>query len=222
MTLRELISHLKPHRTVPVVPWTAKNRWDLSFKRVLILFFGLAVFGLGDGLIIQSGLGNAPWSVLAQGISLRTPLSVGAATFLISAIVLLLWIPLKERPGFGTIANILVIATAIDIGIAFIPHPDIFLLKLSYVLVGILLVGTGSALYITCGLGPGPRDGWMTSLHRRTGAPVGRVRLIIEVVVLILGALLGGTLGLGTALFALFIGYSVASAFGVVARLTAK
>jgi uncharacterized membrane protein YczE len=194
----------------------------LNISRISILVFGLFIFGIGDSLLIVAELGNAPWSVLAQGISLRTPLSVGAATFLISAIVLLLWIPLKERPGFGTIANILVIATAIDIGIAFIPHPDIFLLKLSYVLVGILLVGTGSALYITCGLGPGPRDGWMTSLHRRTGAPVGRVRLIIEVVVLILGALLGGTLGLGTALFALFIGYSVASAFGVVARLTAK
>lgn len=218
----QFFERLKPHKTVPITPWTAAHRWDLNISRISILVFGLFIFGIGDSLLIVAELGNAPWSVLAQGISLRTPLSVGAATFLISAIVLLLWIPLKERPGFGTIANILVIATAIDIGIAFIPHPDIFLLKLSYVLVGILLVGTGSALYITCGLGPGPRDGWMTSLHRRTGAPVGRVRLIIEVVVLILGALLGGTLGLGTALFALFIGYSVASAFGVVARLTAK
>jgi uncharacterized membrane protein YczE len=160
--------------------------------------------------------------VLAQGIALRTPLSVGAATFLISGIVLALWIPLKEKPGFGTLANILVIATAIDIGIAFIPHPDLVALKLLYVLVGIALVGSGSALYITCGLGPGPRDGWMTSMHRRTGIPVGRVRMVIEVTVLILGALLGGTLGLGTALFALFIGYSVATSFGVVARLTSK
>jgi uncharacterized membrane protein YczE len=173
-------------------------------------------------LLIVSDLGNAPWSVLAQGISLRTPLSVGEATFLISGIVLILWIPLKEKPGFGTLANILIVATAIDIGIENIPHPNNFSLELLYVVVGILLVGAGSALYITCGLGPGPRDGWMTSLHKRTGIPVGRVRLMIEVFVLICGALLGGRVGLGTALFALFIGYSVATSFGVVARLTQK
>jgi uncharacterized membrane protein YczE len=120
------------------------------------------------------------------------------------------------------LANILIVATAIDIGIENIPHPNNFSLELLYVVVGILLVGAGSALYITCGLGPGPRDGWMTSLHKRTGIPVGRVRLMIEVFVLICGALLGGRVGLGTALFALFIGYSVATSFGVVARLTQK
>jgi uncharacterized membrane protein YczE len=220
--VREFIERLKPHKTVPATPWTAAHRWDLSPSRVAILIFGLFIFGIGDSLLIVAELGNAPWSVLAQGIALRTPLSVGAATFLISGIVLALWIPLKEKPGFGTLANILVIATAIDIGIAFIPHPDLVALKLLYVLVGIALVGSGSALYITCGLGPGPRDGWMTSMHRRTGIPVGRVRMVIEVTVLILGALLGGTLGLGTALFALLIGYSVATSFGVVARLTSK
>jgi uncharacterized membrane protein YczE len=220
--VRELLNKFKPHKTVPVTPWTANHRWDLNLPRVFILSFGLFIFGIGDSLIIVSDLGNAPWSVLAQGISLRTPLSVGAATFLISGIVLALWIPLREKPGFGTIANIVIIATAIDIGIATIPHPHTFAVQLLYVLSGIFLVGAGSALYITCGLGPGPRDGWMTSLHRRTGIPVGRVRLMIEVSVLICGALLGGRLGLGTALFALLIGYAVASSFGVVARLTQK
>lgn len=220
--VQEFIKRLRPHKTVPSTPWTATHRWDLSPSRVAILSFGLFIFGIGDSLLIVAELGNAPWSVLAQGVALRTPLSVGAATFLISGIVLALWIPLKEKPGFGTLANILIIATAIDIGIALIPHPDLFVLKLMYVLVGIALVGCGSALYITCGLGPGPRDGWMTSMHRRTGIPVGRVRMSIEIFVLILGALLGGTLGLGTALFALLIGYSVATSFGVVARLTSK
>jgi hypothetical protein len=220
--VREFIERLKPHKTVPNTPWTATHRWDLSPSRVTILIFGLFIFGIGDSLLIVAELGNAPWSVLAQGVALRTPLSVGAATFLISGIVLALWIPLKEKPGFGTLANILVIATAIDIGIALIPHPDLLAIKLLYVFVGIGLVGSGSALYITCGLGPGPRDGWMTSMHRRTGIPVGRVRMIIEVSVLIMGALLGGTLGLGTALFALLIGYSVATSFGVVARFTSK
>ena len=220
--MRDFLERLKPHRTVPKTPWTASHRWDLNIQRVSILAFGLFIFGIGDSLLIVSGLGNAPWSVLAQGISLRTPLSVGASTFVISAMVLALWVPLKEKPGFGTLANILIIASAIDLGINVVPHPKLFLAQLIYVLVGIFLVGIGSALYITCGLGPGPRDGWMTALHFKTGWPVGRVRLGIEITVLIFGILLGGTAGLGTALFALFIGYSVATAFGVVARLTAQ
>ena len=222
MTLREIISHLKPHRTVPVVPWTAKSRWDLSFKRVLILFFGLAVFGLGDGLIIQSGLGNAPWSVLAQGISLKSGLSIGTSTLIIGALVLSLWIPLRERPGFGTISNILIISLFIEIGTNIFPRQENILAGVIFTLVGIAMVGIGSSLYITCGLGPGPRDGAMTGLHQRTGVRVGRVRLGLEVVVSIAGALLGGTLGLGTLLFALLIGQSVAISFGLLARLTSK
>ena len=222
MTLREIISHLKPHRTVPMVPWTAKSRWDLSFKRVLILFFGLAVFGLGDGLIIQSGLGNAPWSVLAQGISLKSGLSIGTSTLIIGALVLSLWIPLRERPGFGTISNILIISLFIEIGTNIFPRQENILAGVIFTLVGIAMVGIGSSLYITCGLGPGPRDGAMTGLHQRTGVRVGRVRLGLEVVVSIAGALLGGTLGLGTLLFALLIGQSVAISFGLLARLTSK
>jgi uncharacterized membrane protein YczE len=222
MTLREIISHLKPHRTVPVVPWTAKSRWDLSFKRVSILFLGLAVFGLGDGLIIQSGLGNAPWSVLAQGISLKSGLSIGTSTLIVGSLVLALWIPLRERPGFGTLSNIIIISLFIEIGTNIFPKQDELLPGLIFTLVGIAMVGIGSSLYITCGLGPGPRDGAMTGLHQRTGVRVGRVRLGLEVVVSIAGALLGGTLGLGTLLFALLIGQSVAISFGILARLTSK
>jgi uncharacterized membrane protein YczE len=204
------------------MPWGAAHRWDLSLLRVLILFFGLAIFGLGDGLIVQSGLGNSPWSVLAQGLSLKTGLSIGTATLIVGALVLALWIPLRERPGFGTISNIIVISLFIDIGTRIFPQQDSFLIGLVYVISGIALIGIGSALYITCGLGPGPRDGAMTGLHNRTGVRVGRVRLGIEVAVSILGALLGGTLGIGTLLFALFIGQSVAISFGALARLTAK
>jgi uncharacterized membrane protein YczE len=222
MTFRDLIAQLKPHRTVPVVPWTAKSRWDLSLKRVSILFFGLAVFGLGDGLIIQSGLGNAPWSVLAQGISLKSGLSIGTSTLIIGALVLSLWIPLKERPGFGTLSNILIISLFIEIGTNIFPKQESLLPGLIFTLSGIAMVGIGSSLYITCGLGPGPRDGAMTGLHQRTGVRVGRVRLGLEVVVSIAGALLGGTLGLGTLLFALLIGQSVAISFGLLARLTSK
>jgi len=222
MTFRDLIAQLKPHRTVPVVPWTARSRWDLSLKRVSILFFGLAVFGLGDGLIIQSGLGNAPWSVLAQGISLKSGLSIGTSALIIGALVLSLWIPLKERPGFGTLSNILIISLFIEIGTNIFPKQESLLPGLIFTLSGIAMVGIGSSLYITCGLGPGPRDGAMTGLHQRTGVRVGRVRLGLEVVVSIVGALLGGTLGLGTLLFALLIGQSVAISFGLLARLTSK
>ena len=213
---------LRPHKTIPITPWRAAGRWDLSVSRVSILFFGLFIFGIGDSLLIQSGLGNAPWSVLAQGLAKTFDSEIGLLTFIVSAIVLLLWIPLKEKPGFGTIANIVIIAGAIQLGIEFIRPAEHTIIGLSYVFVGIALVGAGSSLYITCGLGPGPRDGLMTALHHKTGIRVGRVRLAIEGTVLILGALLGGVLGVGTALFALFIGQSIAIFLGIVARLTSK
>ncbi len=212
----------RPHKTVPKTPWTGSHTWDLAPFRVLILSLGLFTFGIGDSLVIQSTLGNAPWSVLAQGISGQLNISIGSSTLLVSAVVLALWLPLRERPGFGTIMNILIIAGAIDIGIWLFSSPTEFLWQLTYVLLGIAMVGAGSALYITCGLGPGPRDGWMTALHKRTGVRVGRVRLAIELAVLTLGWFLGGTVGLGTALFALFIGHSVAISFGVVSRLTTR
>jgi uncharacterized protein len=213
---------LRPHRTVPVTPWTAKSRWDLSLSRSAILCFGLLIFGLGDALLIQSQIGNAPWSVLAQGVSERLEITLGWSTFLISSLVLLLWIPLRERPGFGTLSNIVVIAFAIQLGITIFPSSDAFVLSLFYCLIGIALVGIGSAFYITCGLGSGPRDGLMTALHSRTGFRIGRVRLVIEAFVLILGAILGGTVGLGTLLFALLIGQAIAISLGVVARATSQ
>jgi len=213
---------LKPHKTVPITPWRANSRWDLSFSRVAILFFGLAIFGLGDALVVQSNLGNAPWTVFAQGLSLKTGLSLGWATFVTGCFVLLIWIPLRERPGFGTLANIVIISAAIEFGVSVFPLQETLIGGLASALIGIALIGLGSALYITCGLGPGPRDGAMTGIHQRTGVRVGRVRMGIEVTVLIVGALLGGQLGLGTALFALLIGQSVAISFGIVARLTSK
>jgi len=213
---------LKPHKTVPITPWRANSRWDLSFSRVAILFFGLAIFGLGDALVVQSNLGNAPWTVFAQGLSLKTGLSLGWATFVTGCLVLLLWIPLREKPGFGTLTNIVIISAAIEFGVSVFPLQETLIGGLASALIGIALVGLGSALYITCGLGPGPRDGAMTGIHQRTGVRVGRVRMGIEVTVLIVGALLGGQIGLGTALFALLIGQSVAISFGIVARLTSK
>jgi uncharacterized protein len=215
-----LLQVLRPHRTVPHTSWTAKSRWSLTPMRVFILWFGLSVFGLGDSLIIQSTLGNAPWSVLGQGIHFHSPLSLGWATFVISIVVLLGWIPLKQMPGFGTLSNIVIIAFMIQMGTDFFPmeHHN-YWIRYAYVFGGIAMVGLGSALYITCGLGPGPRDGLMTGIHRVTGVRVGRVRLGIEVVALIIGWSLGGRVGIGTLCFALFIGNSVAIWLSVVGHI---
>lgn len=220
--MKSWLRFFRPHRTVPITPWTGSHRWDLSPNRVFILCTALFIFGLGDSLLISSSLGNAPWSVLAQGISSQLDISIGLSTLLVSAVVLAMWLPLREKPGFGTVMNILIIAAAIDVGLYLFPEPADFLTQLGFVLSGIAMVGLGSAFYITCGLGPGPRDGWMTALHNRSGVRVGRVRLGIELVVLTLGWALGGTVGLGTALFALLIGHSVAISFGVVSRLTPR
>lgn len=217
-----LLRFLAPHKTIPVTPWRADHRWQLSPLRVAILFFGLSIFGLGDALLVQSNIGNAPWTVFAEGLSLKTGWTLGFSTFIISIFVLLAWIPLRERPGFGTLSNIVLIATFIQVGVSIFPEQDSHLGGVLYVLGGIALVGIGSSLYITCGLGPGPRDGAMTGIHNVTGVRVGRVRLAIEVTVLIVGALMGGTVGLGTLLFALLIGHSVAISLGVVARLTGR
>jgi uncharacterized membrane protein YczE len=218
---------LKPSKTIPSTSWRADTTWGLlngkqSLQRFLILIFGLTLFGIGEAFLVITSLGNSPWVVLSEGISLNSNLNIGQATFFVSLMVLFFWIPLKQKPGFGTLANIVVISASIELGLLIIPEVKNLALKVFYVLFGILLVGIGSALYITCGLGTGPRDGLMTGLHYRTGVRVGRVRLGIEVVALTTGALLGGSLGVGTALFALLIGQSVAISLGVLGRLTSK
>lgn len=224
---KRLVNMLRPSKTIPNTPWRAESTWSLGtgkhhLQRLAILIFGLSIFGIGEAFLVITGLGNSPWVVLSEGISIHTVLNIGESTFLVSVLVLLLWIPLRQKPGFGTLANIAVIAAAIEVGLFFIPVVDNIFLKYFYILFGIALVGAGSALYITCGLGTGPRDGLMTGLHYKTGVRVGRVRLGIEIVAATSGAILGGSLGVGTLLFALLIGQSVAISLGVVDRLTAK
>ncbi|CAN2238608.1 YczE/YyaS/YitT family protein [Candidatus Planktophila dulcis] len=222
MHFSDVIAFFKPHKTVPITPWRADHRWQLSPSRVAILFFGLAIFGLGDSLLVQGDVGNAPWTVFSQGLTYKSGLSIGWATAIISIFVLLIWIPLNEKPGFGTLSNIVLIAAFIEIGTHIFPKQTSTLAGVVFALVGIAMVGLGSALYITCGLGPGPRDGAMTGIHFKTGIRVGRVRMGIELVVLTIGWLMGGRVGIGTALFALLIGQSVAIFLGIVARLTRK
>ena len=197
--LRRIQDLLRPSRTILTTSWRAPSTWGLfsgnqRFQRLIILIFGLTIFGIGEAFLVITALGNSPWVVLSQGISLNSNLNIGQATFLVSFLVLILWIPLKQKPGFGTIANMVVIAAAIEFGLLIIPETTNLAIKYFYILLGIALVGIGSALYITCGLGTGPRDGLMTGLHYRTGVRVGRVRLGIEVVALSSGALLGGSI----------------------------
>ena len=182
------------------------------------LLAGLWLFGTGEALLVQTQLGNGPWLVLAEGLALHTPLTIGIATQLIGLVVLLGWIPLRERPGLGTIANVAVIGFAIDVMLPVMPDPVLMVTRMLTLLLGIALIGIGSGLYLTANLGPGPRDGWMTGLHRRFGWPLSRVRLGIEVSVLAAGALLGGTVGVGTVAFALLIGPAVGASVTALTR----
>ena len=184
------------------------------------LIFGLWLFGTGDALILASRLGAAPWSVLAQGLSVRTGLGIGWTTLLVSICVLALWIPLRQKPGLGTVMNIVVIALALGVTYPRVGTPHSLIGQLALVFLGVGLIGVGSGFYLTSGHGPGPRDGWMTGLHRVTGWPVGRVRMLIEVSVLVFGWLRGGIVGVGTAIFALLVGQSVALGLAVVHRLS--
>jgi len=167
-------------------------------------------------MFIASGLGVSPWTVLAQGISMQMNWSVGFATFVVSLSVLLLWIPLKEVPGFGTISNAVLVAVAIDVMTPILTLPEGSAIRYLQLIAGVALIGAGSGLYLTANLGPGPRDGLMTGLQRLTRKPIGWVRAGLEITVLCAGWLLGGTVGLGTVIFALGVGYAVALSLSVV------
>jgi uncharacterized membrane protein YczE len=188
----------------------AMTRWRASPSRLAQLTLGLCLFGLGEGLMIASELGNSPWTVLSEGLSRQTGVPVGTVTVAVSFAILLAWIPLRQRPGLGTIANAIVIGVAIDATLAVAGTPGALAARWAMLAGGIALVALGSGLYLTTFLGPGPRDGLMTGLHRRTGAPVAAIRVGIELTVLLAGFALGGTLGLGTLAFALAIGPAVA------------
>jgi len=173
------------------------------------LIGGLGLFGFGEGLLVSSHWGATPWTVFAQGLGRRLGISIGWSTLLISVVVLLAWWPLREKPGFGTLANLVIIAWVLDLTAAHIATPSSAAAKAALMVAGVAAIGVGSALYLTTGLGPGPRDGLMTSLHRHLHLSVVYVRLGIEVVVLIVGWLLGGVVGVGTAFFAGAIGFSI-------------
>jgi uncharacterized membrane protein YczE len=175
-------------------------------RRLPQLFLGLVLYAVSMAMQIRSGLGLNPWDVLHEGLTRQTPLSFGLITGITGAVVLLLWIPLRQRPGVGTVANVVVIAAVVDVALALLPAPDALVARIALLAGGVVLNGVATAAYVGARLGPGPRDGLMTGLSARTGRSVRLVRTCIEVAVLACGWLLGGTVGLGTVLYALAIG----------------
>jgi uncharacterized membrane protein YczE len=175
-------------------------------RRVIQLLVGLFLYGAGCALTIEAGLGVDPWTVFAEGLSIHTGIGIGWITNIVGFLVLLLWIPLRQKPGVGTIANILLVGTSIQIVLWLVPPVAGFAMQVAVLLGGILLVAIASGLYIGARFGPGPRDGLMTGIHARLGWPIWVCRALVEVTVLAIGWMLGGTVGIGTILFAAFIG----------------
>jgi uncharacterized membrane protein YczE len=174
--------------------------------RLAQLFVGLGLYGLSSSLLVIGGNGLVPWDVLHQGLEEQTGIPIGTCSIIVGLVVLLLWIPLRERPGLGTLCNAIVIGGTMDVVLGFITGVQGTALRWACTLVGVLLSGVATGLYIGAGLGPGPRDGLMTGLSRRTGRSLRLVRTVIEATVLALGWLLGGTVGLGTVIYLVAIG----------------
>ena len=214
-----LINILKIKK-IPNLSWSSQDPLNFKpkFKTILYLVIGLILFAIGETLLITANQGVSPWTVLAQGISFQSNLSIGLTTFIVSIFVLLLWYPLKQKPGLGTILNIILISIVIDLTIPILPYPKSFLLQIIQSLLAVFVVGLGSGFYLTANLGPGPRDGLMTGLQNLTNQPIALIRTIIEVSAVGVGFYLGGIVGIGTLLFAFGIGPTVSLGIFIVMK----
>ena len=216
------LSRIFSIKAVPSLSWSSD--FPLNPKprltTMIMLVIGLFLFGLGEAIIIGSGSGGSPWTVLAQGISKRSDFSIGMATFFISIAILIFWIPLKQVPGIGTILNAIIIASAIDLTLPYLPQPDDITFKIIQACLGILVVGLGSGIYLCSNLGPGPRDGLMIGLQKQTNASLPAIRTIIELLAVISGWLLGGVVGIGTILFVFGIGPCVGIGLTLVEKVS--
>ena len=208
-------------KNIPKVKWSSDKTYNFRPKLSTFFFlcFGLMLFGFGEGLLIVSFTGASPWSVLAQGISLNVNLSIGIITFFISVVVLILWVPLHQKPGMGTILNAVIIALMIDLCIKFVPTPSSYVHQLILAIISVILVGIGGGIYLVSNLGPGPRDGLMIGLQKITNLPIAAVRVFLEISVVSIGWYLGGTVGVGTLLFAFGIGPCVALGLYLVDKI---
>ena len=208
-------------KNIPKVSWSSDRPLNLRPKISTFLFLclGLTLFGLGEGLLIVSFAGASPWSVLAQGISLNVDLSIGTITLFLSVGVLIFWLPLNQKPGIGTILNALIVAVMIDISIALISTPENYISQLLLAFIAVLTVGLGGGIYLVANLGAGPRDGLMVGLQQKTNLPIAAVRAFLEITVVSIGWYLGGTVGVGTLLFAFGIGPAVALGLFLTGKL---
>ena len=207
-------------KNVPKVSWSSDKPLNLKPKISTFLFlcFGLTLFGLGEGLLIVSAMGNSPWTVLAEGVYLDVGFSIGLITIFISVLVLLFWFPLNQKPGIGTIFNALIIGLMIDLCITYVPSPENYIFQLLLAVMAVLTVGLGGGIYLVANLGPGPRDGLMIGLQKKTNLPIATVRAFLEITVMSIGWYLGGTVGVGTLLFAFGIGPAVALGLYIVRK----
>jgi len=208
-------------KNIPKVSWSSDKPLNLKpkFLTSFFLCLGLIIFGLGEGLLIVSSSGASPWSVLAQGLFLNIGFSVGLITIFISIAVLLLWFPLKQKPGIGTILNALIIGLMIDACIRYVPTPENYFNQVLLGAIAVFTVGLGGGIYLVANLGPGPRDGLMIGLQKKTNLPIALVRAVLEITVMSIGWYLGGTVGVGTLLFAFGIGPCVALGLFLVNKL---
>jgi uncharacterized membrane protein YczE len=207
-------------KKIPNLTWSSSNPLNFkpNLKTLIYLVLGLSLFAIGETLLITANQGVSPWTVLAQGISFQTNLSIGITTFIVSLVVLILWYPLKQKPGLGTILNIVLISIIIDLSTPILPYPKSFLFQIIQSIVAVFLVGLGSGFYLTANLGPGPRDGLMTGLQNLTNQPIALIRTIIEVSAVGIGFYLGGIVGIGTLLFAFGIGPMVSLGIFIVMK----
>jgi len=208
-------------KNIPKLSWSSKSPTNFkpSVETLFYLCLGVILFGFGEGLLIVAGIGASPWNVLHQGIAINLGVSVGTIAFLVSFFVLLLWYFLDQKIGMGTIINFIIIAIMIDVTIYFFDKPDQFFFQLLEVVIGILIIGFGTAMYLIANLGAGPRDGLMTGLQKKTNTPIALVRACIEIIVVLLGWFLGGIFGIGTLVFAIGIGPLVALGLKLIKTL---
>ena len=212
----KLIKDIFTIKEIPLLSWSSKKPLNMKPKLLtfIYLIFGLVLFGLGETILITSSQGVSPWTVLAQGISFNSKYSIGISTFIVSISVLILWIPLKQKPGIGTVMNAIIISIVLDYSYPYLPQPDQFFIQIIQCFFGVFLIGIGSGFYLIANLGPGPRDGLNIGLANLIKKPIFSIRTAIEFSAVILGWYLGGVVGLGTIIFALFVGPFVS--FGLI------
>ena len=214
-----LITILKIKK-IPDLSWSSNDPFNFKPKlnTFTYLVLGLILFGVGETLLITANQGVSPWTVLAQGLSFQFNLSIGVTTFIVSIIVLFFWYPLKQKPGLGTLLNVILISIVIDLSTPILPYPKTLFYQILQSVIAVLIVGIGSGFYLTANLGPGPRDGLMTGLQKLTDKPIALIRTILEVSAVLIGFYFGGVVGIGTLLFAFGIGPAVSLGIFIVMK----